>query len=97
MLNRLNAEIVAAIFSCSAKFVGYVRAQKWFIQKCICYLQLLPIVFIYTHKISCALFTAKAKKFTLPMADVVSSLVPLLPAPATFPIALWSLGPLLAM
>ena len=51
-----------------------------------------------TYIISCALLTAKAKKlFTLPMADVVGSLVPILPAPATFPIALWSLGPLFAM
>ena len=38
----------------------------------------------------------KAKKLAS-MAAGVGSLVPLLPAPATFPIASWSLGPLYAM
>ena len=42
-------------------------------------------------------YTVRTRPFLLPSKGLGTRLVPLLLAPATFPIASWSLGPLLAM
>ena len=62
-VKSLNAKIVAANFSCSAKVV-FVKEKRWLCQSTEAPATLYHyyLVFIYTHIISCALFTAKAKK-----------------------------------